>query len=147
MVLPCITREAETHTRDRPVNYSFHHRITQFGRQTSYGQVRIRKASMQNTEGPLCKFHACCNAEHLSHYRSISIIERQLKRERIWHTPHFIGSLVVVPHAATDALGRRYEGSAVRDYSSVPDVVAKHLIRGTTRTHFINCQGFMYSWN
>lgn len=102
---------------------------------------------MQNTEGPLCKFHACCNAEHLSHYRSISIIESQLKREMIWHTPHFIGPLVVVLHAATDALGRRYESSPVRDYPLVPDVVASISIRGTTPTHFTNCQGFMFSWN
>lgn len=102
---------------------------------------------MQNTRGLLCKLHACCNAEHLSHYRSISIIERQLKKEMIWHTPHFIGSLVVMPHAATDALGRRYEASPVRDYPLVPDVVASIFIRCTTPTHLTNRQGFMFSWN
>lgn len=102
---------------------------------------------MQNTRGLLCKLHASCNAEHLSHYRSISIIERQLKREIIWQTPHFIGSLVVVPHAATDALGRRYEASPVQDYPLVPDVVASSSIRCTTPTHLTNRQGFMFSWN
>lgn len=65
----------------------------------------------------------------------------------IWHTPHFKGSLAVVLHAATDALGRRYEGFPVRDYPLVPDVVASISIRGTTPIHFANFQGFMFSWN
>lgn len=129
--------------------------LTQFGRQTPYGRVRIRKASMQNSykEDSLCKI--TCMLQCGTYFLTIAqyrLSRRQLKREMIWQTPHFIGSLVGCASCCnwrTRQAVRPYEGFPSTGFilwcltwwQAYPFAAVHPLILCTNR------QGFMFSWN